>query len=373
VWVSRMVYDYCNGMSWETAESKHLRELRIALGLAVIEPPAPEFPAPADVWPRIGLSYYTSLTDPRCPPKEFAKRLADAGANYTRVWLLDAWALGPSHGTGCYDGYMPWVRDTYGTFDLDQVSQPYLDRLHEYVEVMNAYGVLPQLSGLDLYTWSDRKKSMLWVPDPARCYFQRNKQGLNYSDDSAFDRIGLRTGSDACLGQFYQRCVNTLQDLAYTVEIANEMPQKELHYRLRDAWRAAGYSGSFSVNRNEDTPGQYVNMRIGDQFDRIAYHGKGTIDYLDDIHSDEPDYPTFRSWFESPKCNPKRMIFSSDGCRKSTNVDDAYDYRALGEVFKDALNRWCTIEHQSCMKLRGFTHGRIDLNDLEVGWVKSLQ
>lgn len=33
VWIARMVYDYCAGLSWEASERKHLRELRAELGL----------------------------------------------------------------------------------------------------------------------------------------------------------------------------------------------------------------------------------------------------------------------------------------------------------------------------------------------------
>jgi hypothetical protein len=42
-------------------------------------------------------------------------------------------------------------------------------------------------------------------------------------------------------------------------------------------------------------------------------------------------------------------------------------------VARDALARGAGFEHQSCLKLRGFTHGTIDLNDLEVDWMRSLK
>ena len=90
------------------------------------------------------------------------------------------------------------------------------------------------------------------------------------------------------------------------------------------------------------------------------------------MYDDEPVYKTFRGFYDSLTETPQRIILSSDGCRKSTNVDDAYDYPALEAVFEDGLRRGFSMEHQSRMKLRGFTEGRIDLDDLEVAWVRSL-
>ena len=140
--------------------------------------PTPPTPPPSpvtDTWPRKGLSYYTSLTDPRVAPRDFFDRLRDAGADYTRVWLFDAWAI--PGGTGCYDGWLPWERTSDGRYDLWTASRPYHDRLRAYVEAAADRGVLVQLDGLELYTWSDRKQGMLWVPDAERWAFRRNIQG----------------------------------------------------------------------------------------------------------------------------------------------------------------------------------------------------
>lgn len=365
----RAMHDhYAEGMSLTGAVAKHYERLRRQLGLT--SPSAP-VTAASDTWPRRGLSFYTSATDPRLDIGGFAARLRDAGAGYTRVWMLDAWAIGGG-GTGCYDGYLPWLRSGDGRFDLWAVDEAYLERLRDYVEAMNAVGVLPQLSGLDLYTWSNRKQGMLWVPPMHVQPFRNNRQGICYSDDSAFDRIGQRAGQDAFLGHFYGRVVEALDGLVWAVEVANEMPQKEMHVRLRDLWRLAGFTGSISVNRHEDTPGQFANMKIGREYDRIAYHGKRDMGYLDEVYPDEPVHKTFRAFYASEP-EPSRIILSSDGCRKpgDPNPDDAYDYPALEEVFKDALERGFSVEHQSRIKLRGFTEGRIDLNDLEVDWMRT--
>jgi hypothetical protein len=366
VWAVRMQYDADVGMMWLAAKAKHLAELRKELGL-----PPLSFPA-TDTWPRLGLSYYTSLSDPRVDLAAFAGRLADAGADYTRVWLIDAWAVGANAGTGCYDGFLPWLRSSDGRFDLWTLNQAYLQRLRMYVEHMNDHGILPQLSGWELYAWSSRKQGMLWVPDATHGPFRNNRQGVFYADDGAFDRIGLPTGEDAFLAKFYEAVVQTLQGLSFTVELGNEMPEKPLHERLKARWRQAGYAGSISVNRNEDTPGQFANMKIGIAYDRIAFHGKRDLGYLDEVYADEPTYRTFRQFYASDP-DQSRIILSSDGCRKSTNPDDAYDYNALRAVARDTLDMGSSYEHQSCMKLRGFTENRIDLDDLEVDWLRTLK
>ena len=335
-------------------------------------PPAPS-PSPSpEARPNVGASFYTSLTDPRCDPAEFATRLQDAGCSFTRVWLIDAWAVGVN-GIGQYEGFVPWERDA-GIFDLERVSGAYLDRLSLYVDAMNAHGITPQLSGLELYSWSDRKAGMLWVPDANLGPFRRNRQGLRYADDSAFTNIATG-GRHQFLEQCYTAVVKMLEGLRFTVETGNEMPEKPLHYRLRDAWRRAGYVGPISVNRQDDTPGGYVNMRIGTDYDLIAFHGRRSLAYLDERFENEPVYSTFRDFWGSGNLDPARVTISSDGCRKSTNVEDAYDYGPLGEVFRDAIARGFRIEHQGCWKLRGFTHGRIDLDDIsfDLPMLRSLQ
>lgn len=336
------------------------------------EPPTPGVPDPWVPWPKLGLSYYTSLTDPRLDLPGFVARLQDAGATLTRVWLIDAWAVGAASGTGCYDGLVPWEVAADGRYDLDRVNPRYLAHLRVYVEQMNQAGILPMLTGWELYAWSTRKAGMLWVPDAARGPFRRNRQGVYYADDGAFELIGQPSGAHAFLGAFYQQIVATLAGLAYCVELGNEMPEKPLHERLAARWREAGYTGALCVNRQDDTPGQYANMEIGVRYDRISYHGKRDLAYLDEDFPREPRHRTFRQFYASSP-DFTRIILSSDGCRQSTNPDNAYDYDALQAVARDILARGGSYEHQSRIKLRGFTEGRIALDDLEVDWLHTLR
>ena len=108
-------------------------------------------------WPKFGASYQTAMTHPDVVPAEWAAMLVDAGCDFTRIWCYDAWAIG-SHGPGQYEGYVPWLRDAEGVFDLDAPNEAYYERLHEFVEAMNAAGITVQLTVLELYGWSARKQ-----------------------------------------------------------------------------------------------------------------------------------------------------------------------------------------------------------------------
>lgn len=334
-------------------------------------PPPQPVPSPDGfgTWPRRGLSYYASLTDPRLEPKDFFSRLASASANFTRTWLFDAWAVDQG-GPGQYSGFVPFSR-IGGRWDLHTPDPRYLERLRAYTRAANDAGVLPQFTGLELYTWSDRKAGMLWVPDQSKLWMQHNVQELVYADDNAFETLATE-GVHGWLGRFYRHVVQALDGLHYVIELGNEMPEKPLHERLARLWRAAGYMGPLSVNRQEDTPGQYANMKIGANYDLIAFHGKKDLNYLDEVFADEPVYRTFRAFYESGSFEPSRITLSSDGCRKTTSISDAYDYDALKRVFQDGLVRGFGIEHQSRLKLRSFTHGHIDLDDLETDWFRTL-
>lgn len=325
-------------------------------------------PEPIPQHPGISASFYTSLADPRLVAREFAKRLADLGCTGTRVWLISAWSL-DGGGPGEVAGYIPWQKVPSGginnpQFDLWSLNPAYFDRLYWYVSFMNMAGIWPTLTGWELYSWSNRKKGMLWVPDARLGPFQNNIQGIDYSGDEAFEVIGTG-GQHGFLENFYAEVVSTLEGLNYKVEIGNEMPEKGLHERLRNAWRRVGFAGHIQVNRQDDTPGQYDNMQIGSNYDLIAFHGKRDLGYLGERYEDEPAYKTFEDFYLKGSYDPSRITLSSDGCRKTTTVSDAYDYPRLLEVARDGLSRGFGYEHQLALKLRTFTEGRLDLNDLK--------
>ena len=329
-------------------------------------------PRPEVRWPSIGASYYTSMTDPDVDLPVFARFLRDVGVKHTRAWLLDAWALGEREADGAfkkgqYDGLQPVVRLADGRFDLWQWNDAYWTHLRRYVDTMNAYGIWPHFTLLELYTWSDRKKNQPFVPTVERNLFRNNINSIRWGgpDDPTFAAL-----PDEWLTAFIRKVVATIgpcaspTDPAWAAEVGNEMPEKPMHYRIRDVLRDAGFKGDITVNRQEDTSGQYFNMGIdrGD-FQRISLHGKLTMAYLDEVFPREAPVgrpTTFReAW---PMYDASRVILSSDG-----NGGNPSSHPNLLPVFQDALARGASIEHQLSLKRNVFYgDGTLRMDDLEL-------
>ena len=337
-------------------------------------PVEPLPPSTADMhrWPKFGASYQQALGNPACDPALLASLLSDAGCDFTRVWAMDAWAVGPN-GDGQYSGFVPWLRDSAGVFDLDAPDGRYDQRVHDFVRTMNQRGITVQITTLELYSWSERKQGMLWVPDQHIGPVRHNRQGVQWGhpDDPTFFSL-----PDDTHRAFLARLCDAVRGLQVCFEIGNEMPEKEMHERIARellSHFSSDWAPELTVNRNDDTPGQYANMRIGTNYDRIAYHGKDSLAYLDEHFPDEPDFQTFRQFYASGTCDPARIIMSTDGCRINNTID-CYDWETLGEVCCDHLDRGLNLEHQSRVKMRPFLEGRLDLvADFEGDWLRSLQ
>lgn len=333
-------------------------------------PPPDRPPTAVPDAPRgLGVSYYTAMTDPDCDAAEWAARTRDVGSQHTRVWALDAWANGRlESGTGMYVGLQPWALRGDLRFDLDGPSGAYYEAVDRFVRAFNATGQHVVITVLELYTWSRGKAGLVWVPDRNRQPVRNNINGVKWGDPNDDDG-GYFMLPDETLRAFIAGLVSTVgENRGVSFEIGNEMPEKDLHYRMRDWLRAAGWAGRIQVNRNEDTPSQYDNMKIGRDFDALAIHGRRDLGYLDEDHGAEQHrHRTFRALYDSGDIGTHSFVLSSDGCRKTTHVDDAYDYPALTEVARDALARGYAFEHQACIKLRRFTGQpqRLDLSDLK--------
>jgi hypothetical protein len=332
--------------------------------------PAPVPPGPTPPQPpvgqdgRVGGSFYTALTCPYVEPRSYAQALANCGVGLTRVWLLDAWAVNAGDDAGQYPGFLPVTRTSDGRFDLHAWDTAYFDRLAAFTQALNDQRIVVQYSLLELYTWAQRKQGLLWVPDANLGPWRDNVNGVRWGDPDDPTFFAL---PDAWMDEFLGRVLEVLDGRMVRYECANEMPEKSLQYRLRDALRALGYAGPVQVNRQDDTPGQYWNMGVdrGD-FQTLALHGKRDLSYLDEVYLDEAEAgrpTTFREMW--PLVDASRITLSSDGCRKSTDVADAYDYPALTAVATDTLARGADYEHQLACKLRIFTDGRFRLEDIE--------
>ncbi len=331
-------------------------------------------------WPKFGGSYATGPWRRDYDPALFAALNRDAFGDLTRYWLLDAWGVAPN-GPGQHPGIQPWQRDAAGVFDLNVPNPEWDDRLNRCVTIQNRAGATVQLSVLNLYSWSTRTEGRQWVPDPNLGPFRRNRNGVKWDDDSTFDRL-----PDWVVEQLLTRMCVAVKGLAVTIEVAgNEFPQKETHVAmasfLQQKCFTPDWQPDITCNRNEDTPGQYFNMKVGKgQFYGIAYHGKDRLSYLDDVDDDEPSSRpnTFRKLFDQSwdegRVDPKRIIMSSDGCRKNGGlIDDCYEWDVLAEVVRDHLRRGFTYEHQSRIKMRPFLENRLALTDFEGDWLRSVR
>lgn len=324
-------------------------------------------------WPRVGASYNVAHQNPGCDLPALAERLRDVGCTFTRLNAEDPWAIGERDGDGRfkpgqYDGtqIVERARDGDGRFNLSDVNERHYDRLRWAVQHMNARGIVVQVSIFGLYGWSTRKEGMLWVPDMNLQPYRRNVQGVRWEGDGTFDRL-----PDALLEQHIFWTVNATKDLACIYEPGNEMPEKPMHFRIAQAIRALRPGAIISTNRQDDTPGQYRNMQVGQGLiDMLALHGKDSLAYLDEDWPYEPVHKTFRSrWADRDgiegdgSYEPDRIIMSTDGCRASVDPTRTYDYDTLLKVCRDHKARGFSIEHQLSIKMRPFTDGRFDLND----------
>ena len=354
------------------------------------------WPAPPAMWPLpipvpppepaasrvegFGIAYYTALQDPACNLAEWANRTRDGGSQHTRQWLMCAWANGWLEGDtapggipgSLFQGYMPWRLLANGRYDLDATNPYYLERLDQLLTEFHRTGQHVCLSIWELYSWSARKANLLWVPNRDLQPQRNNIQGVEWGwpDDDTW--LVTLLGADNEPANVTERLMtDVLATIGgrwpeVTLELGNEFPEKGAHRRLRDLLRRLGWQGRIQVNRNEDTPSQYDNMGIGQAYDSLSIHGRTTLDYLDeDFGPEQHKHRTFRAFYESGDVTLDSLVLSSDGSRKTTAVEDAYDYLRLVEVAQDALDRGYAYEHQSCIKLGRFSRGRLDLSDLQ--------
>lgn len=325
------------------------------------------------VWPSLCASYYASPTDPDLDIDVFARWLQEHGATCTRAWLMDAWAIGERDAAGKflpgqYEGFLPMTKRADGRYDLYLWNAKYFERLRRYTETLNAHGVWPHLTILELYSWSDRKASLPFVPDVSKNPMRNNVNGVHWGspDDRTLGADPENNPDqlpDAWMRAFIGKVVDTLKGTVWVAEIGNEMPEKGMHFRIHAALRAAGFTGEITVNRNEDTPGQYWNMQVGKVFDRLALHNFLSLDYLDELHPREAEAgrpTTFRKMWDL--VDASRIIVSSDG-----GGGNPVHLPKLKEVACDAFRRGGSYEHQLALKRRRFFgDGSLQMADLAI-------
>lgn len=357
-------WEKCSDFLWRvTVDGKSQRTILSEIGVNpddYLE--APSIP-PIDIeklkkQPRYGLSIASLVVNHGHNIPEVIKRFVDAGANSTRINLLTALWDGPeAH-------LLPFTQTPDGKWDLYNWNTEYFDKLQFVKESMNAAGINIQWTNYELYSWSDRKAGDHQENTPWR----HNVNGVYWrADDTTLTQIL----PDAWSKEWFKK-VCPLLDLHYNVfEIGNELPEKGLHERVRDAVRAIVPSALIQVNRNEDTPGQYRNMKIGENYDFLALHGRklNSVDDLDDIyHNTSPR--NFQEFVEDFDHDKWRVIFSSDGARINKDSDlgitETYDWNKLGRFFDNMSDEGYSVEHQSRAKMTPAPSHHM----IEVDWFK---
>ena len=364
-----VLFEKIGEMSWRRLmDGKSERQILTEIGVnpddylpseptpAPIPPPPPS--ADLAMWPRVGLSIASLITDRRQNIADVIRIYQDAGVQLTRVNLLTAlWT--PEHTVLPFErapGSQQW--------DLYRWNAEFFERTHQLVEGMNAAGIVCILTFLELYSWSRRKPG----PQQNGTPWRNNVNGVFWAPEDTTLTILL---PDQWCREFIKKVVPFLRLSVNLFEVGNELPEKPLHRRVRDVVRAVQPHAYVSVNRQEDTPGQYVNMKIGKDFDFISFHGrllKKPSDWKRE-YPDEPVYQTFDEFFAKCPHDATRIIFSSDGARASDDPVNTYEWDALRDFFREAIHRGYSVEHQSRAKMTPAPNGHM----IEVDWFRSLR
>ena len=302
-----------------------------------IDEPIPPTNPDLAVWPRVGMSIASLIVARDCNIAESIRIFADCGVQLTRVNLLSA----------LWDGVnvLPYRQRPNGQWDLTDWNPEYFDRLSEVRDRANSAGIVVQWTNYELYSWSDRKAG----PQQTNTPWRNNVNGVFWkADDSTFGVLPDQWSRD-----WFAKVLPYLHADINPLEVGNEFPEKPLHARVRDSVHVTHPEAHITVNRQEDTPGQYANMKIGSEFQRIAFHGRllKQVSDLDRVYPKEPTYKTFNQFFDHCPHDPKRIIFSSDGARISADPVNTYDWGPLSEFVQEIRRRGCSFEHQSRAKM----------------------
>lgn len=300
-------------------------------------------PVPADLLrrPRMGMSIAGLVVNSASNIEETVKRYVDAGVKDTRINLLSA--LWP--GVDC----LPYLREPDGRWNLYNWNQRFFDRVIETRERMNGAGITVSWTNYNLYDWSRRKPGPQQINTP----YRHNVNGVFWSDEDVTFGILPDEWSKA----WFQKVCPLLDLHLNPFEIGNEFPEKGVHERTKNFVRSFIPNALLQVNRNDDTPGQYANMKIGRDYDFISFHTNRIkkydeyLSFLSEEFEREPDYQTFNDFFDNCPHDRSRVMWSSDGARTSDDPTHTYNYHQLGIFLKDMKRRGYGVEHQSRAKM----------------------
>jgi hypothetical protein len=328
-----------------------------------------------DTFPRIGTSVASIFMKNAYDYKKFGRQLEHNKMDYTGINCLSAQWPSMVGEQGTWPHVTPPNNEPW---DLFNFNQEYLDKLYDVISTFHSHGVHVTLTLLELYGWSNRKKNAA-TPDANNGPWRKNlnnvKWGGKYNGDRKEDDETLVNCPDPALKAYFDFMAPVFRiNGGVSIKLGNEYPEKGLHERCRDYIKQINPRARIIVNRNEDTSGQYQNMKIGRNFDMIEYHGWKDMNFLR-VEYDGPDeYPeTFKQFFDKVDDAGRRInvdhklcICNSDGARANDNDTDTYDWDKLIRVHEFCYNKGCTIDHQSQVKMTG------NLDNLEVEYLAQL-
>ncbi len=342
----------------------------VAYRLAQSSPPPSPPSRPIDVaalltFPRRGASLYGQFGDPRWDGEAFARIIADCGMKQTGWWAWGGWTLNDSTLSR-----MPFHQLPDRRYDLFAWNESYFDAAEQRTRYNNGLGLAVEWTLTDLYSWSYRKAPLPGIGDQSSSPFRANVNGIYWEkDDVLVDKWPAEW-----VGEFVTRLVTRLKGLGVIWKIGNEMPEKDLHRRIRNIIRAIDPTALVTVSRNVDSPGQYANMAIGTDYDGISFHGWRDMDRLNEVWADEAAAgrpSTYVELLRRPGVEHARITACSDGARVNSS-NAPYDFPKLEEAFAYAADRGCNIDHQSQSKMRLFNDGVHELDTLETDFLERL-
>lgn len=315
-------------------------------------------------WPRVGIEITGLVLNPRHNLAEIVRIYQDCGVTLTRVNLLATGWMNPAN-------TMPfrWPGGALGDhrWNLFDWNPQYFDRLQDVQERMNAAGIVVEWCFLELYSWS-RRKHVDVTFSPWRYNVNDVLWGGDLSKAGDDETLRVILPDEWCRA-FLERAVPLCRLDPNVLLIGNEFPEKSLHVRVRDMVLAIEPMALVSVNRNEETPGQYTNMKIGRDFDFLELHGVGSMDEIRRTWSpSQSSIESFEALLTDPDVDTSRIIFNSDGCRVSDDATDPYDWDRLGDVARYVRSRGCSFLHQSRAKLSEEPNHHM----IETEWFRSL-
>lgn len=330
--------------------------------------------------PRWGMNISGLLVHSAANIPETLKRFVDAGVELTDVnWLSALWPTG----VDCLPFVMPPAGQPFNLFDW---NSQFFERAHEIRESFNAQGIVVQGTFWEDYSWSNRRgfhgnppQRDLRVPDANLGPWRNNLNGILlgglYNGDIHEDDETLTTllPTPFCR-DFLAKLLPFWYPDVNPVRIANEMPEKSLHERMRDLIRSTYPGAKVVVNRQDDTPGQVDNMKVPRDYDFYEYHGskaKKVSDLSVVWPPSKSHVPTYNAMLDDPDTHRSTITWSSDGARTSDSPTDPYDWDTLGDFFRHVgpHGLGCTVLHQSRAKMTPFPNHHM----IEVDWFRSLR